>query len=92
MQSCCVRAWRVRVRVRRLTADVGVFVGCIWSEYQDLLAAHRAAGGAQVVTGNGLAFMAGRVSYTFGFTGAASLRLPACTHSASRRLTHSNWR
>jgi acyl transferase domain-containing protein len=61
-----------------LGSSVGVFVGCIWSEYGELLAAHQehsssarggSMGSSQVVTGNGLAFMAGRVSYTFGLTG-----------------------
>ncbi len=35
---------------------VGVFVGCIWSEYGELLEAHGATlrGRGQVVTGNGL--------------------------------------
>jgi len=62
-----------------LGSSVGVFVGCIWTEYGELLASHQeqgslkrgggGAGSSQVVTGNGLAFMAGRVSYTFGLTG-----------------------
>ncbi len=47
----------------------GVFVGCIWLEHADLLRSHGVAGGSTVVTGNGLAFMAGRLSYTFGLTG-----------------------
>ena len=50
-------------------SDTGVFIGCMWLEYGELLAAHGAASGAFLVTGNGLAFMAGRVSYAFGFTG-----------------------
>ena len=50
-------------------SDTGVFVGCMWLEYGELLTAHGAGGGAFVVTGNGLAFLAGRLSYAFGFTG-----------------------
>jgi len=50
-------------------SDTGVFVGCMWLEYGELLTAHGAGGGAFVVTGNGLAFLAGRLSYIFGFTG-----------------------
>ena len=46
-----------------------LFVGCMWLEYGELLTAHGVGGGAFVVTGNGLAFLAGRVSYAFGFTG-----------------------
>ena len=50
-------------------SNTGVFVGCIWLEYGGLLAQHGASGGAFPVTGNGLAFLAGRMSYTFGFAG-----------------------
>jgi len=50
-------------------SNTGVFVGCMWLEYGELLTAHGAGGGAFVVTGNGLAFLAGRLSYAFGFTG-----------------------
>ena len=50
-------------------SNTGVFVGCIWLEYGGLLAQHGASGGAFAVTGNGLAFLAGRVSYAFGFAG-----------------------
>ena len=55
-----------------------MYVGCIWLEYGQLLEGLSSSGpgwgpagaaGVQAVTGNGLAFMAGRVSYTFGFTG-----------------------
>lgn len=49
--------------------STGVFVGCIWLEYVELLAHHGVRGSGQVVTGNGLAFMAGRVSYSFGWSG-----------------------
>ncbi len=52
-------------------SSVGVFVGCIWTEFGELLSAHHPAR-AQAVTGNGLAFMAGRLSYTFGFTGGVA--------------------
>jgi acyl carrier protein len=51
--------------------STGCYVGCIWLEYGELLAGPGGAraGSALAVTGNGLAFMAGRVSYTFGLTG-----------------------
>jgi hypothetical protein len=35
-------------------------------EYAELLASHGTASSSMLVTGNGLAFMAGRLSYTFG--------------------------
>ena len=59
-----------KLRLQALAgSNTGVFVGCIWLEYGDLLAQHGAGGGAFGVTGNGLAFLAGRVSYAFGFAG-----------------------
>jgi acyl transferase domain-containing protein len=58
-----------------------VFVGCIWLEYAELLSAHGAASGAGAVTGNGLAFMAGRLSYTFGLTGPCVPTNTACSSS-----------
>lgn len=54
-------------------SSAGVYVGCIWTEFGDLISAHYAArGGGQAVTGNGLAFMVGRISYTLGLTGRFS--------------------
>ena len=50
--------------------STGVFVGCIWTEFGDLIGLHYGSkGGASAVTGNGLAFMSGRLSYTLGLTG-----------------------
>lgn len=65
------RSYDPRSPSRLVGSPAGVFVGCIWLEYAELLrgAGGRPGGSAQAVTGNGLAFMAGRVSYTFGLTG-----------------------
>ncbi len=62
-------------------AAAGVFVGCIWLEHAELLAHHRAPGSSGVVTGNGLAFMAGRISYTLGLTGPCIPTNTACSSS-----------
>ena len=59
----------------------GFFLGCIWLEYSDLLAQSGTKVGAHTVTGNGLAFMAGRVSYAFGFTGPCVPTNTACSSS-----------
>ena len=57
------------------SSATGVFVGCIWTEFGELLGQHYAArGGAAAVTGNGLAFMSGRLSYTLGLTGRCFCR------------------
>ena len=65
-------------------SNTGVFAGCMWLEYGELLTAHGAGGGAFVITGNGLAFLAGRLSYAFGFTGPC---VPTNTGAAQQRLT-----
>ena len=74
------------------SSPTGVFIGCIWLEYAELLHHHRVGGNAQLVTGNGLAFMAGRVSYSFGWSGPCVPTNTACSsslvaaHLASRSL------
>ena len=56
---------------------MGVYVGCMYHEYLGLLGA--AAQGAaaklpaQAFVGNGAPYMVGRLSYSFGFTGACVL-------------------
>jgi acyl transferase domain-containing protein len=75
-------------------SSVGVYVGCIWLEYGELLATAGVPAGAYMVTGNGLAFMSGRVSYTFGFVGPCVPTNTACssslvaTHLAAHGITH----
>lgn len=64
-----------------LPCFAGFFLGCIWLEYSDLLARGGTKVGAHTVTGNGLAFMAGRVSYAFGFTGPCVPTNTACSSS-----------
>lgn len=81
-----------RAAAAPLGAATGVYVGCMWSsEYVELLPALGAPDtGASVSTGNTFPFMAGRVSYTYGFQvgwegwrlGWAGLR--AAYRSASR--------
>ena len=67
-------------------SSTGVFVGCIWLEFGDLLAQHGASGSAFAVTGNGLAFLGGRVSFAFGFTGPC---VPTNTGTQHSYSTHS---
>jgi acyl transferase domain-containing protein len=62
-------------------SPVGVFVGCIWLEYAEMLGEAGIPAGAYVVTGNGLAFMSGRVSYAFGFVGPCVPTNTACSSS-----------
>ena len=53
----------------------------MWVEYPELMAKHGMSSGAYTVTGNGLAFLAGRVSYTFGLTGPCVPTNTACSSS-----------
>eukprot|EP00775_Hariotina_reticulata_P007135 gene7135-7350_t len=64
-----------------LGASGGVYVGCIWLEYAELLAQYNNPSSSMMVTGNGLAFMAGRLSYTFGLTGPCLPTNTACSSS-----------
>jgi len=51
-------------------ATTGVYVGCVWQEYQLLLEHLRVPPTVHVLTGSGMNFMIGRMSYTFGLQGA----------------------
>ena len=53
-------------------ATTGVYAGCVWQEYQLLLEHLRVPPTMHVLTGSGMNFMIGRVSYTFGLQGAQS--------------------
>ena len=52
-------------------ASTGTYVGCVWSEYQVLQDSQRLKPSVASLTGSGLNFLVGRVSYTFGFQGEA---------------------
>ena len=64
-----------------VAAATGVYVGCVWQEYQLLLEQLAVPPSVSVLTGSGMNFLIGRVSYTFGFQGA--LPLPAALCAAS---------
>ena len=49
---------------------MGVYVGCVWQEYAAALERLAVSPSVAVLTGSGLNFMVGRVSYTFGLQGA----------------------
>lgn len=51
-------------------AATGVYIGCVWQEYQLLLEQLAVPSSVHVLTGSGMNFLIGRVSYTFGFQGA----------------------
>jgi acyl transferase domain-containing protein len=56
----------------RLTA-AGVYVGCMYSEYTQLQHSMGLQVSPSIVTSNGLTYLVGRVSYSFGLQGAIRL-------------------
>ena len=50
----------------------GVYVGCSYQDYTDVVLAVTAKLAPQVVVGSGASFMVGRLSYAFGLTGRAT--------------------
>ena len=60
---------------------VGVYVGCMWTDYPSLLHSLGSGGNVQSGTGSGLSFLVGRVSYTFGFRGPCISTDTACSSS-----------
>lgn len=82
-------------------SSTGVYMGCVWQEYPALTDALRVPSSAHVLTGSGMNFMVGRVSYTFGWQGEHLGRLPSlvfvkivcCTseHGACSCSIHRGW-
>ena len=68
-------------------ASTGVYVGCVWQEYARLLETARVPPTVAVLTGSGMNFMVGRVSYTFGLQGVLLLP-PPLTESSCVGLAH----
>ena len=75
-----------------LAAATGVFVGIQQMEYGSLATAHDAALGAYSATGTPFSVAAGRLSFTYGFSGPAVSIDTACssamvgTHQAAQHL------
>lgn len=69
--------------------SVGVFVGCMYHEYTGVISAMNKRLPPQAITGNGLPYMAGRISFTFGLTGPCISTDTACSSSLiSTHLGH----
>lgn len=54
-------------------ASAAVYVGCVWQEYHTMLEHQRIKPTVNILTGSGMNFMVGRVSYTFGLQGTLSM-------------------
>ena len=68
---------------------VGVYVGCMYQEYMMLQHGLGLAVTPSVVTGNGISYLVGRVSYTFGLTGPSVSTDTACSSSmVAAHLAH----
>jgi acyl transferase domain-containing protein/NADPH:quinone reductase-like Zn-dependent oxidoreductase/acyl carrier protein/NAD(P)-dependent dehydrogenase (short-subunit alcohol dehydrogenase family) len=69
--------------------DTGVYVGVMHMEYIQYLAGNGARVTPAVTTGNGMDFLIGRVSYTFGLTGPCLSTHTACSSSlVATHLSH----
>lgn len=66
-----------------LGSSVGVYVGCMYTEYLDgvLARSGTADAAAGSIVGHGLSFMVGRLSYTFGLQGPCVSTDTACSSS-----------
>lgn len=64
-----------------LWAYTGVYVGCVWTEYQVLQESLQLHPTTASLTGSGLNFSVGRVSYTFGLQGPCVGMDTACSSS-----------
>lgn len=61
--------------------SIGVYIGCVWHEYQALHGMQQSTLDVASLTGNGLSFLAGRISYTFDFGGPSIGIDTACSSS-----------
>jgi len=72
-----------------IPTDTGVYVGVMHMEYIQYLAGNGARVTPAVTTGNGMDFLIGRVSYTFGLTGPCLSTHTACSSSlVATHLAH----
>lgn len=72
-----------------IPTDTGVYVGVMHMEYIQYLAGNGARVTPAVTTGNGMDFLIGRVSYTFGLTGPCLSTHTACSSSlVAAHLAH----
>ena len=71
------------------SALVGVYVGCMYREYLEVMAPQGDKLPPQAMVGNGDAFLVGRLSYTFGFSGPCISTDTACSSSlVAAHLAH----
>ena len=63
-------------------SSTGVYMGSVWQEYPPLLADLRIPDAVHALTGSGMNFMVGRVSYTFGLQGEPDICALVCKRTA----------
>ena len=77
-----------------VSLPAGVYVGCMYHEYIDVMSASGYTLPPQAFIGNGPPYMVGRLSYIFGLTGPCVSTDTACssslvaTHLAARAIVH----
>lgn len=64
-------------------AVAGVYVGCMYQEYTDVLSSAGTKLSAAAATGNSRSFMVGRISYIFGLAGVLN---PGAAANASNMV------
>lgn len=69
------------IQISQIIACAGVYVGCMYQEYLDVQVRVSQKAAPQAVTGNGLSFMVGRLSFTFDFSGPCISTDTACSSS-----------
>ncbi|EFN51778.1 hypothetical protein CHLNCDRAFT_27430, partial [Chlorella variabilis] len=69
--------------------ETGVYVGCMYQEYTDVLSSAGTKLSAAAATGNSRSFMVGRISYIFGLAGPCLSTDTACSSSlVATHLAH----
>ena len=67
----------------------GVYVGCMYHEYIEVMVSHGCTLPPQAFIGNGPPYMVGRLSYAFGLTGPCVSTDTACSSSlVAAHLAH----
>lgn len=89
LQLCGFAEFVPRCRLSQCRFAAGVYVGCMYHEYIQVMASHGAKLPPQAFIGNGPPYLVGRLSYAFGLTGPCVSTDTACSSSlVATHLAH----